>query len=135
MRHMAELDLAFISGNWRGLSGRVDRVLDEPGCSGSNWMATIVVLIGGHEKQYRERARAEVACDPLRSLSWFNAVRAELWAGDKVEALRLAREGTQTAPGGWLQMAMIRLLIANGLYDEASRKSRVQCKTTTWRWH
>jgi len=122
MRHMAELDLAFISGNWRGLSGRVDRVLDEPGCSGSNWMATIVVLIGGHEKQYRERARAEVACDPLRSLSWFNAVRAELWAGDKVEALRLAREGTQTAPGGWLQMAMIRLLIANGLYDEASRE-------------
>ena len=122
MRQMAELDLAFLSGNWRGLSGRLDRALDEPGCSGSNWMASIAVIVGGHEERYRERARAEVACDPLQSLSWFNAVRAELWAGDKVEALRLAREGTQTAPGGWLQMAMIRILIANGLYDEANRE-------------
>jgi TolB-like protein len=122
MRLMAELDLAFISGNWRGLSGRVDRLLDEPGCSGANWMATIAVVIGGHEEQYRERTRTELACDPLRSLSWFNAARAELWAGDKVEALRLAREGMRSAPGGWLGMTLMRTLVANGLYDEASRE-------------
>ena len=122
MRRMAGLDLAFLSGNWRGLSGRVERTLDEPGCSGANWMATVAVVIGGHEEQYRERTRTELACDPLRSLSWFNAARAELWAGDKVEALRLAREGLRIAPGSWLGMATIRILVANGLYDEASQE-------------
>jgi len=122
MRLNAELDLAFLSGNWRGLSGRVRRTLDEPGCSGANWMATVAVVIGGHEEQYRERTRTELACDPLRSLSWFNAVRADLWAGDKVEALRLAREGMQTAPGGWLGMTLMRTLVANRLYDEANRE-------------
>ena len=121
MRQMAGLDLAFLSGNWRGLSGRVVRTLDEPGCAEANWMPTIAVVIG-QEERYRERAKTALACDPLRSLSWFNAARAELWAGDKVEALRLAREGLQIAPGGWLQMTMIRILVANGLYDEASQK-------------
>jgi len=121
MRMMVELDLAFLSGNWRGLSGRVERVLAEPSCVGSNWTPTIAPLIG-YAEQYRDRAKTELACDPLRSLSWFNAARAELWAGDKVEALRLAREGTQTAPGGWLGMVLIRTLVANGLYEEASRE-------------
>jgi TolB-like protein len=122
MRQKAGLDLAFLSGNWRGLSGRVARTLDEPGCTGANWMATVAVVIGGHEEPYRKRTKDVLACDPLRSLSWFNAARAELWAGDKVEALRLVREGLQIAPGGWLRMAMIRILVANGLYDEASRE-------------
>jgi adenylate cyclase len=121
MRHMAELDLAFISGNWRGLGGRVEQSLAELGCEEANWMPTIAVVIG-RGAGYLERAKAELACDPLRSLSWFNVARAELWAGDKVEALRLAREGTQTAPGGWVWMASVRILIANGLYEEASRE-------------
>ena len=121
MRLMTELDLAFLSGNWRGLSGRVERVLAEPGCLGANWMPTIAALIG-YAEQDRDRAKTRLACDPLRSLSWFNLARATLWAGDKVEALRLAREGTLVAPGGWLGMALMRTLVANGLYEEASRE-------------
>jgi adenylate cyclase len=121
MRLIAELDLAFLSGNWRGLSGRVERLLAEPGCLGANWMPTIAALIGDAEQE-RDRAKTVLACDPLRSLSWFNLARATLWAGDKVEALRLAREGTLVAPGGWLNMVLMRTLVANGLYDEANRE-------------
>jgi hypothetical protein len=121
MRLLAELDLAFLSGKWRGLSGRVERLLDEPGCLRANWMPTIAVLIG-YADQYRDSAKTALACDPLRSLSWFNLARATLWAGNKVEALRLAREGVQAAPGGWLNMALIRILVANGLYNEANQE-------------
>jgi adenylate cyclase len=121
MRLMAELDLAFLSGNWRGLSGRVERVLAEPGCLGANWMPTIAAIIG-YAEQDRYRAKTRLACDPLRSLSWFNLARATLWADDKVEALRLAREGTLVAPGSWLGMVLVRTLVANGLYDEANRE-------------
>jgi hypothetical protein len=44
--------------------------------------------------------------------------RAFLWAGDKEEALRVAREGNKVAPGGWLGIVLVRALIANGLYEE-----------------
>jgi len=42
--------------------------------------------------------------------------------GDKEEALRLAREGTEIAPGGWLSTALVRALVANGLHDEARKE-------------
>ena len=39
--------------------------------------------------------------------------------GNKEEALRLAREGTEIAPGTWLSTALVRALVANGLHEEA----------------
>jgi len=130
MRRLAELDLAFLSGNWRGLSGRLERALAEPGCLDGNWLGTIANVMG-YGDMYRDRVRRALDCDPLKSLSWFNFARSTLWAGDKVEALRLAREGTEIAPSGWLNMTLIKILIANGMYDEASREidSRIQDKS------
>ena len=117
-RNFAELDFAFLSGNWRGLSGRVDKALAEPGCQDGNWTPTVVDVLG-KSAGYIELATDLVACDPLRSLSWFNLARANLWAGNVDEALRIAREGSQVAPGSWLTMIMAQVLIASGLHDEA----------------
>ncbi len=121
-RHRAanEVDLAFISGNWRGISGRLERALAEPGCFDGNWTATVADVLG-YGAEYYELAAAVVACDPLRSLSWFNAARAKLWAGDPAEALRLAREGSEVAPGNWLTATHVVTLVANRRYDEAER--------------
>ncbi len=120
-RYIAELDLAFLSGNWRGLSGRVQKALADPGCMDGNWTPTIAHVLG-YSAEYYELVAAVVACDPLRTLSWFNFARAKLWAGDPAEALRLAREGSEVAPGNWLTMTLIQTLIANGLYDEAKQE-------------
>ena len=120
IRYIAELDLAFLSGNWRGLSGRVERALAEPGCLEGNWTPTVVNVIGA-ASDYVELSTTILACDPLRTLSWFNLARAKLWAGDTEEALRVAREGTEVAPGAWLTMTMVQVLVSNGLYDEALR--------------
>jgi TolB-like protein len=117
-RYLAELDLAFLSGNWRGLSGRVERALAEPGCLEGNWTPTVVNILG-NAREYLELSRTILACDPLRTLSWFNLARAQLWAGDAEEALSVAREGTEIAPGAWLTMTMVQALVSNGLHDEA----------------
>ena len=121
LRYIAELDHAFLSGNWRGLPGRMERALAEPGCSDGNWVPTIANVLG-YAAEYHELAAAVLACDPLRSLSWFNAARSKLWAGDAREALRLAREGADLAPGPWLNMTLIQTLMANGLHDEAEQE-------------
>ena len=120
IRYVAELDLAFLSGNWRGISGRVERALAEPGCLEGNWTPTIVNVLG-YASDYVELSTTILACDPLRSLSWFNLARAKLWAGDSAEALEIAREGREIAPGSWLTMTLVQSLVSNGLYDEALR--------------
>jgi len=130
---MMELDLAYISGNWRGLGGRIDQALDEPGCHDGNWI-TIIADGFGYSERYFERSLRVLACDPRRSLSWFNVARSALRMGDKEEALRLAREGTEVAPGGWLSTALVRALVANGLHDEARKEidDRIQDEDIAW---
>jgi tetratricopeptide (TPR) repeat protein len=113
-----ELDLAYFSGNWQRMDRHLERALVVPGCVQSNWIQ-IIADIFGYSEQFIEYARNKLACDPLRSLSWFNLSRSTLRAGDKEEALRIAREGTEVAPGTWLATALVRSLVANGLYDEA----------------
>jgi TolB-like protein len=117
-RYLAELDLAFLSGNWRGIAGRVEKALADPGCSEGNWTPVISNVLG-YAAQYSVLADRVLECDPLRSLSWFNASRAKLWAGDAGAALEMAREGKTTAPGNWLNMTLLHSLMANQLHDEA----------------
>lgn len=126
-RNLAELDLAFLSGNWRGLGGRIERAIANTGCQDGNWLPP-VAHVAGYSDRYLAYSMEVLTCDPLRSLSWFNTARTALWAGDKEEALRLAREGTEIAPGAWLTMTLVRTLVANARYDEAAAEieKRVQ---------
>lgn len=120
MRALAELDRAFLSGNWRDLGGRIENAMVQSKCGGGNstsWLPNVL----GYAPQNAERSTRILACDPLRSLAWFNLARATLWSGDKVGALRIAREGAQVAPGGWLATTLVRSLAANGLHDEAQQ--------------
>ena len=119
-RKMAELDLAYIGQNWRGIGGRLEEMLAIETCEDSNW-STIVSAAFGYARQDLERSYRILACDPRRSLSWFSAARAALHAGEKEEALRLAREGYAIAPGNWLRFELVRALLVNGHEDEAQR--------------
>lgn len=117
----AELDLAFISGNWRGLSARLERLLREPGCGGGNWGDTVGNIFG-YSADLLERSYETLACDPRWTISWYNSARSALMAGNNVEALRLAREGSEIAPGTWLSGILIRTLLAHEQYDEARQE-------------
>jgi TolB-like protein len=116
-RNNIELDLAYLSGDWRGLPGNIERFLNESDCNQATW-APGIIAASGLAGRYTERAREIRKCDPMWSHAWFTESRAFLWAGDKKEALRVAREGLKVAPGGWLGFALVRALVANGLYEE-----------------
>ena len=120
-RSSLEFDLAFVSSNWRGLGRRIELAIDAISCEGSNWL-TVVADVFGYSDALLERTYKILACDPRRSLSWFNSARTALRSGDKVEALRLAREGSELAPGGWLNTELIRALVANDLHEEARQE-------------
>jgi len=124
-RNDIELDLSYLSGDWRGLRGNLERYLDESGCTSPTWVPGIAVASGVADR-FTKRAREVRKCDPMRSHSWFDESRAFLWAGDKEEALRVAREGIEVAPGGWLGIALVRALVANGLFEETDHAITTQ---------
>jgi len=117
-RATIELDLAYISNDWRGIDRLMQRALAVSGCHTGNWIQ-IVAPIFGRAEAYLDHAKRVLECDPQSSTSWFNVVRTMLRLGDTEEALRLAREGMQTAPGSWLATSLVRALVADGQYDEA----------------
>lgn len=121
LRHAAELDLAFISGNWRGLGGRIDRALESDGCEATGWQS-IVADAFGYSARFAERAQEIVTCDPRSSVSWFTLVRATMRSGQLDDALRLARQGLDIAPGNWLRAEYVLALAANGQYEDAMRQ-------------
>lgn len=116
-RNNIEMDLAYLSGDWRGIHGYIERFLADSGCDEATW-APGLIAASGLSSRYTTRAREIRKCDPMWSHAWFTESRAFLWAGDKEEALRVAREGIEIAPGGWLSVALVRALVANGLYEE-----------------
>jgi adenylate cyclase len=121
LRQLYELDYAFISGNWRGLRGRIERAIQITGCEDGNWL-NIIAYAFDYSEELLPFTKRLLACDPRRSLSWFNVTRAAFRAGEEDEALRLARKGTEIAPGSWLSTELVRILVANGQYEQAQRE-------------
>jgi adenylate cyclase len=117
-RLQAEIDLAYVAGNWRGLVARTERLLASDNCTDGNWAPTIANVVGLAE-QHRRQSEHILACDPLRSLNWFNLARATLWTGNSEEAVRIAREGMEIAPGAWLEWIYAQALTESGRYEEA----------------
>ena len=118
LRVMMELDLAYISGNWRNLGRQIEKALQTPGCINGNWTPLIASAFS-YSELFLQRSYETLKCDPRRSLSWFDTSRAAQRSGKADEALRVAREGTEIAPGGWLGTELVRSLVDEGLYDEA----------------
>jgi len=128
---LTEYDLAFISGNWRGITGRFERTLGNADCNKGSWTAPFANLFG-YAEPFLERAKAERVCDPLVSNAWFDEARSALWAGQKEHALAIARQGSEIAPGGWLNMVLIQALVANGRYEEALQEIDNRVQNSTW---
>jgi tetratricopeptide (TPR) repeat protein len=126
-----ELDLAFVQGNWRGLVTRTRRALEADVCDEGNWMSSIANVVGLAEAHV-EQSKRIIACNPLRSISWFNLARALLWAGRYEEAIEASREGLERAPGTWLSWIHARALIESGRFEEAREAIDTQMQDPTW---
>lgn len=121
VRLLAEIDHAYISGDWHDLDRKVKNALGQERCEESSWESIIANTLG-YAEEFLAHSYNMLECDPRRSLSWFNAARAASRAGNAEEALRLAREGMDIAPGGWLATELVRALINAGRYEEADQQ-------------
>lgn len=128
-RNTIDAERVFVSDSWRGLGDRFEKSVSQQSCNEGNW-SSIIAAAFGYSAAFFKRAEERLACDPRRSLSWFSASRAALMSGDEESALKLAREGSDIAPGSWLSSAWVRTLLANGNPEEALEviKSKVSDK-------
>jgi len=123
-RNNAELDLAFVTSNWRGLSARIERFVGEQGCSDSAWIE-ITAMPFGYAPRMIERLTELRHCDPLSSSTWRGEARSLLWSGDPEGAIATARRGLEVAPNEWLRLQLISALVALGEYETANHEIAV----------
>ena len=130
-RDFVEMDLAILNGNWRGMNGRVEKILSYKGCASSNWFDSFTTVYGYARPTVASLSR-HLACDPLVSHIWFSLIRSQMWAGDINGALESAAQADQNAPGNWVNLALIMALAAHGDFDEAEKTiaARLQDRDT-----
>lgn len=126
-RNNADIDLAYVTGDWRGMPARLERHAGEQGCSGTNWLENIS-LPYGYAEVLLTRQKEFTVCNPFSSAAWRAAVRTLLWSGDFDQALQYARKGSELAPGEWLSMMLVFAHVALGQFEEAEAEinSRLQ---------
>jgi|GEM_PF-298385 len=115
-----EFDRAYLSGEWRGITGRAEEVLDDDTCTFNNWLAPYALMFG-KAAEYAEFAHIGRLCDPLATTEWFNEARALFWAGEPDKAIAVALEGNEVAPGDWLSNQLMYALLAKGRFEDADR--------------
>ena len=81
----AEIDLAYITGNWRGMPRKIDQLIATPGCISSNWVHTMVPSFG-YAKAFLPKSTEDRMCDPLSTQTWFTETRMAYWSGDPESA-------------------------------------------------
>lgn len=116
------IDLAYISGNWQGMPGRIERFLDSSGCDYSTWIDPVGAVFG-YKERLADRMYETRVCDPLFSHNWVAEARVKLWAGNPEGALATATEGVEVAPGAWLSLVLVMTQVANGKFDLAEKET------------
>jgi len=117
-RNNLEIDLAFITGNWRGMPTRIERFLASRGCDSFTWTDPLAINLG-YSKELLPREREFRGCDPLAASSWWSEVRALLWAGEPEQALEVATQAVEAVQHDWVNMGLVMSLAAQGRFDQA----------------
>ena len=113
-----EIDLAFITGNWRGAPTRIERFFAFTGCDRFTWTDPLALNLG-YAKQILPRERELRLCDPLSASSWWSETRALLWADEPEQALETASKGVEIVQHDWLYLGLVSSLAALGKFDQA----------------
>lgn len=113
-----EIDLAFVTGNWRGVPARIERFLASSGCDQFTWLDPLAIALG-YGAGLPKRELEFRMCDPLSPSSWWSEIRALLWAGDLEQAFEVATMAVDTVQHDWVNMAYVMALGSLGKFDQA----------------
>jgi len=112
-----ELDLAYLSGNWRGITDRIEKFLNVRGCISSLWFD--VFLPYGYSERLNPRVDSFVACDPLVAANWLSLVRTRTWESDPDGMIGTAREGLEIVDSDFLVADLAKGMLLKGQDEEA----------------
>ena len=119
-RASVAVTLGLLTGQWRGIGGRLELVATRRHCEVNSWFSVVAQPFGMADLaaeiygQLRE-------CDPLDWSGWQDGIQSEIWLGNPDAAVELAEEGMQHAPINPVEEAAILALTAAGRFDDADR--------------
>lgn len=122
-----ELDLAYLTGNWRGMTDRMEKLLESTGCFIGLWYEAVSLAYGYAERLY-PMSEELVACDPLTVTNWQKLARVRLWAQDPDGVIEVTRRGLNVVDSDSLvaQMAMGLILKDQNEQAEVEMGTRIK---------
>ena len=112
--------LGLMTGQWRGMKGRLEQVATRSHCDVNSWFSVVAQPFGMAElaaeiySQLRE-------CDPLDWVGWQDGMQVQVWLGNPEVAVAMVDEGMRYAPINPVEEAAVLALTAAGRFDDADR--------------
>jgi TolB-like protein len=127
-RASLELDLAYLTGNWRGMTDRIDKLLEQTGCIGSLWYE-VVSLPYGYAQRLDPKVEELVVCDPLSNSNWRALARTRIWEHDPDGLVEVTRRGLAAVDSDSLVTQLALGLILKGQNEKAQAELDTRIKS------
>ncbi len=127
-RASLELDLAYVTGNWRGMTDRIEKLLEPAGCIGSLWYEA-VSLPYGYAKRMHPKVEELVVCDPLAASNWQSLARTQIWTHDPDGVIEASLRGLAVVDSDSLVAELAKGLILKGQNDKAQAELDTRIKS------
>ena len=123
-----ELDLAYLTGNWRGMTDRMEKLLEQTGCSSGLWYEAIS-LPYGYAGRMSTLLEKRVECDPLTISNWRELGRARLWEQDPDSVIDITRRALASLDSDSLVAQLALGLIQKGENEQAQTEIDTRIKS------
>jgi TolB-like protein len=118
-RNVNAYDLDLITGRWRGLNSRFDKIVEQNRCYQANW-PEIINSPFGDAADVRQLSQRAIECDPLAFSGWMISATTSQWLGDFESAIETSRLGFETTGHSILMGNWVDSLVGAGRFEEAT---------------
>jgi len=127
-RASLDFDLAWLTGNWRGMTDRIEKLLEQEGCISSLWYEAFTMPFG-YAGRLSPKIEELVVCDPLATSNWTTLVRTKLWQHDPDGVIEVTRRALAVVDSDNLIAEQAKGLIMKGQKEEARAELKTRIKS------
>ena len=127
-RASLELDLAYLTGNWRGMTDRIEKLLEQTGCFSSIWFDAVFLPYGYAERLY-PKVEELVVCDPLAATNWQSLAMTQIWGQDPDGVIEVTRRGLAIVDSDDLVARLAKGWILKGQNEKAQAELDTRIKS------